>query len=203
MTRERFQLLLVRHGLTDWNEAGKLIGRSPVPLNERGAAQARAAAEAVKSFPVTAVVSSPQRRTRETAEPVARELGLEIDIDPAFDEVWLHDSWQGRTVEELRDEPEFSRFMTNPGDGSPFIEAIEDVVDRVVEGVERLRKERPAETVVVVSHGDPLRAIVAHYLGLRPAELRRFLIENGSISLLRFNPKGPQLAILNWRPSFV
>ncbi|MGH9319935.1 MAG: histidine phosphatase family protein [Vicinamibacteria bacterium] len=201
MGEERFQLILVRHGLTDWNEEGKLIGRSGVPLNERGGMQAAAAAEALKSFPVRAVISSPERRTLETAGPIASEQGLEVEIDADFDEVWLTEPWLGKTVPELQKDPEFARSRSDPGYRSPCIESIESVRDRVVAGVERLRKERAGETLVVVSHGDPLRAIVAHYLGMPIASLRRLLIDNGSVSILRFNPLGPQLTLLNWKPT--
>jgi len=198
---DRFQLILVRHGLTDWNVGGKLLGRIEIGLNENGRAQAEAAAEALRPFPVRAVFSSPQVRARETAAPIASAHGLEAEIEPAFDEVWLSEAWQGKTVEELRDDAEMERFLSDPSRRSPRIEPIEEVKSRAVAAVERLRSERPGETVVAVSHGDPLRALVAHYIGLSLSEIRRLLIENGSVSVVRFNPRGPQLTTLNWRPS--
>ena len=201
MNRDRSQLILVRHGLTDWNASGKLLGRIDIGLNENGRAQAQAAAEALRSFPVRAILSSPQVRARETAAPIASAQGLEVEIEPAFDEVWLSEAWQGKTVEELRDDAEMERFLSDPSRRSPRIEPIEEVQGRAVAAVESLRRERPGETVVVVSHGDPLRALVAHYLGLSLVDFRRFLIENGSVSLVRLNPRGPQLTTLNWRPS--
>ena len=198
---DRFQLVLVRHGLTDWNVEEKLLGRIDVGLNENGRAQAWAVAEALKGLPVRAILSSPQVRTRETAAPIASAHGLEVEIDPAFDEVWLSEAWQGKTVAELRGDAEMERFLSAPSRRSPRIEPIEEVQSRAIAGVERQRRERPGETVVVVSHGDPLRAIAAHYLGLSLADFRRLLIDNGSVSLVRFNPRGPQLTTLNWRPS--
>lgn len=197
----RFQLLLVRHGLTDWNVGGKLLGRVDIGLNENGRAQARAAAEALKSFAVRAVFSSPQVRARETAGPIADALGLAIEIEPGLDEVWLSEAWQGKTVDELRDDAEMERFLSDPLGRSPRIEPIDEVQGRAVAAVERCRRDRAGETVVMVSHGDPLRAIVSYYVGLPLAGFRRLLIENGSVSLINFNRRGPQLAILNWRPS--
>jgi len=199
---DRFQLVLVRHGLTDWNVERRLLGRIDIGLNESGRAQAKAAADALKDLPVRAIVSSPQVRARETAAPIASALGLEAEIEPAFDEVWLSEAWQGKTVEELRGDPEMERFLSDPARSSSRIEPIEEVQSRAIAGVERLRRERPGETVVVVSHGDPLRAIAAHYLGLSLDDFRRLLIDNGSVSLVRFNSHGPQLTALNWRPSF-
>jgi probable phosphoglycerate mutase len=93
------------------------------------------------------------------------------------------------------------RFLSDPARRSPRIEPIEDVQGRAVAAIERMRRDRAGETVVVVSHGDPLRAIVAYYVGLPLADFRRLLIENGSVSLVRFNSRGPQLATLNWKPS--
>lgn len=203
MSEDRFALLMVRHGLTDWNVDRKLLGRVDVRLNERGRAQARAAAEALRSFPVRAVISSPQVRARETAEPISRVLELAIEVEPGLDEVWLSEVWQGKTVEELRNDADMERFLSDPSRRSPRIEPIEDVQGRAVAAVERLRREREGETIVLVSHGDPVRAIVAHYLGLPLADFRRLLIDNGSISFLRFNRRGPQLATLNWRPSLL
>ena len=201
MNEDRFQLVLVRHGLTDWNVGGKLLGRIDIGLNENGRAQAQAAAEALKRFPVRAIFSSPQLRARETAVPIAAAHGLEIEIEPALDEVWLSEAWQGKTIEELRDDAEMERLLSDPSWRSPRIEPIEEVQSRAVAAVERRRRERPGETVVVVSHGDPLRAIAAYYLGLSLADFRRLLIDNGSVSLVRFSPRGPQLTTLNWRPS--
>lgn len=201
MSEDHFQLILVRHGLTDWNVGGKLLGRIDIGLNENGRAQAQAVAKALKSFPVRAIFSSPQVRARETAAPIASAHGLEIEIEPAFDEVWLSEAWQGKTVEELRGDSEMERFLSDPSRRSPRIEPIDEVQKRAVAGVERRRRELPGETVVVVSHGDPLRALVAHYLGLSLADFRRLLVETGSVSLVRVNDRGPQLWALNWRPS--
>jgi broad specificity phosphatase PhoE len=198
---EPFQLILVRHGLTDWNVGGKLLGRTEIALNEDGRAQAEAAAGSLKEFSVRAVFSSPRARARETAAPIASAHGLEPAIEPAFDEVWLCDAWQGKTVQELRDDAEMAALLSDPSRRSPRIEPIEDVQSRAVAAVERLRRERPGETVVVVSHGDPLRAIVAFYLRLPLADFRRLLIDNGSLSLVRFSARGSQLTVLNWKTS--
>jgi broad specificity phosphatase PhoE len=201
VSQDRFRLVLVRHGLTDWNVARKLIGRTDVGLNAEGRVQAVSAAEALKSFPVRAVFSSPQARAVETATPIAAVHGLEVRIDSGFEEVWLDPAWQGKTVEELREEPDMERFLSDPTKRSSRIEPIEDVQRRTVASVERRRQEHPGETVVVVSHGDPLRAIVAHYTALPLESIRRLLIDNGSVSVFRFRSHGPQLTALNWKPS--
>jgi broad specificity phosphatase PhoE len=199
--RPSFQLVLVRHGLTDWNEEGRLLGRSDIGLNERGLRQAEAAAAALSGFSVDRVISSPQVRTRETALPIAESFGVELEIDDGVDEVWLRESWQGKTVSELRGDPDLERAIADPLTRTDSIEPIEDVQRRGVRVVERLRREAPNRGAVVVSHGDPLRVILAHYLGIPLEGFRRLLIENGSVSVLRFHPRGPQLAVSNWRPA--
>ena len=98
------QVILVRHGVTDWNEQGRLLGRSDVPLNERGQTQAASAGEAIAGLSPGAVFSSPQRRTLETAEIVAGACGLEPQTDERLAEVWLR-GWQGKTFAELHDDP--------------------------------------------------------------------------------------------------
>lgn len=201
MRMTSFELLLVRHGLTDWNEDGRLLGRIDVELNERGRRQAERVARALESFALDAVVSSPQPRTLQTAEPIASSHELEVRVVPELDEVWLSASWQGKTVAELRGDVELERLIDDPTHRTDVIEPIEDVRARSVKGVEELRERYPDGRVVVVSHGDPLRTIVLHYLGVDLGALRRISIDNGSVSIVRFGGLGPRLALLNWTPS--
>jgi len=198
---ERFELVCVRHGLTDWNEDGRLLGRIDVGLNDRGRAQAEAAAEVLGALPVAAVYSSPQRRTRETAEPIAARLNLDVTVDEGLDEVWLCEAWQGKTVAELRGDEDLERTLDDPMHRGGSIEPVADVAERAVAAVERIRQLHPGETVVAVSHGDPLRTILAHYLGMPLAGFRRLAVDNGSVSILRFGRRRARLVHLNWTRS--
>jgi probable phosphoglycerate mutase len=195
------ELVLLRHGLTDWNEDGRLLGRIDVGLNDRGRAQAESAGEALAALPVAAVYSSPQRRTLETARPIAARRGLEVVIEEGLDEVWLSEAWQGKTVAELRGDFDLERILADPLERGGSIEPIADVEERTVAAVERIREAHPGKTVVAVSHGDPLRCILTHYLGIPLSGFRRLAVENGSITILRFGRRGAQLATLNWKPS--
>lgn len=197
----RFQLVLVRHGLTDWNEGGRLMGRAGVELNERGRKQAGIAAKALAALPVAAVYSSPRPRCLQTAEPIAGAHHREVLVDAGFDEVWLDDAWVGKRVSELRHDPDLERLIVDPAHRCDRIEPIEEVQKRCVVAAERIREERSHETVVIVSHGDPLRALVAHYLGLPLLSFRRLTIDNGSVSILRLSPHAPHLLTLNWGQS--
>lgn len=193
-------LILVRHGLTDWNENGRLMGRSDVELNARGRGQAERAAGELGSRAIEAVYSSPQVRTRQTAAPIAAAAGKDVVVEPDFDEVWLSEAWKGKTVDELRGERELQRIIDDPTHRAEAIEPIADVQARAVAGIERLRARHDGRTVVVVSHGDPLRVIVAHYLGLELAHFRRLACDNGSITEIAFSRRGPRVVLLNHAP---
>lgn len=189
-------LVLVRHGLTDWNEQGRLLGRNPIPLNERGQAQAERAARALSELSIEAVYTSPQRRTRQTAEAIAGALELSVKTEAGLDEVWLG-RWQGKLVRELRGDPDLEKYIEDPTYVCDAIEPAVEVQKRIVGFVERLRSENEVGNFVLVSHGDPLRLLVVHYLSAPLASFRRLEIENGSVSVLRFTPRGPRLLILN------
>ena len=194
-----FDLILVRHGLTDWNEEGRLLGWSEIGLNERGRAQAAAAAEALRSFAVRMVLQSPQPRARQTAEPIARAHGLEAAVEPGLAEVWLG-RWQGKTFAEIRDDPDLRRYIADPTHECEAIESAPRVERRVVEVAHRIEREGRDGAVVLVSHGDPLRIVIADFLGMELAAYRRLQVGNGSISVLRFGRQRRQLVALNWLP---
>ncbi len=195
---KRLNLVLVRHGLTDWNEEGRLLGRNPIPLNERGRAQAEAVARSLGRLSIDAVYSSPQRRTEETAGPIARELELTVETESGLDEVRLG-RWQGKLVKELRGDPDLERYIEDPTYVCDAIEPAVEVQKRIVGFTEQIRSERGTGNVVLVSHGDPLRLLVVHYLSMVLGSFRRLEIDNGSVSILRFTPRGPRLLILNWK----
>lgn len=194
------RLVLVRHGLTEWNENGRLMGRTDIELSSRGREQAERAAEVLATRGIAAVYSSPQIRTRQTAEPLARALGTDVIVEPDFDEVWLSSDWIGKTLAELRGNDDLERLIADPMHRADVIEPIAEVQARTVAAVERLRGEHPDGTVAVVSHGDPLRAIIAHYLGLKLSDFRRLAVDNGSVTEIVFRRRAPRLELLNWIP---
>ncbi len=192
-------LILVRHGVTDWNEQGRLMGRSDIELNARGRAQVEAVAQALSGLPVRAVFASPQRRTQQTAEVIARRHNVPVVAEAALAEVWLG-RWLGLTWNEAREDPDVMRYLADPTHVSDAFEPGTAVHERVVGFVERLRGETDA-TTVLVSHGDPLRILVAHYLSMPLASYRRLEVAPASVSVVRFDPVfGTRVVLLNWRP---
>ena len=192
-------LILIRHGLTDWNEQGRLLGRTHVPLNASGRAQAEAVAHALRDENVQAVLASPLRRAQETAEPIARRLGLTVETECDLDEVWLG-RWAGKTWQEIYDDPDARCFVNDALHVSDAFEPAARIRERVLRLAERLQHTHPGHTLVLVSHGDPLRVLVSHYLSMPLGSYRSLQIANGSISRLRLRDDGAQLQLLNWRP---
>jgi len=151
------ELLLARHGETDWNRERRVQGHTDVPLNARGLEQARALVESLAAVRLAAVYSSDLARACETATAVARAQSLEVRIERRLREKNFG-SWEGLTDVEIA-----ARFPAAVrgrwGDG----ETTEDVADRAIEAVEAIAARHDDGPILVVSHGGPLRAILAHH----------------------------------------
>jgi probable phosphoglycerate mutase len=200
--REPLDLVLVRHGKTDWNENGRLMGRVEISLNERGRMQAEAVARALAPMRLRAVLASPQRRTQETAAIVAAEHALAVDTEPDLAEVWVRD-WQGKSFVELASDPDLLRYFQDPTYECDAIEPMAAVRERVVRVAERLASSPDGGAVALVSHGDPLRALLSHVMGLPLARLRTITVATGSVSIIRFGVRRTRVVLLNWRPGGV
>jgi len=193
-------LILVRHGVTDWNEAGRLMGHEPIALNARGRSQAEATARALAAQPLGAVVASPQRRTQETAAIIAAPHGLAVTTDDALAEVWFG-PWVGRTFSEIIKEPDLAAYLQNPLHACDAFEPTAAVHARVVGFLERFRAASEPHAVVAVSHGDPLRILLAEILGMPLTAYRRLVIDPGSVTIVRFGEREPvRLLVANWFP---
>jgi broad specificity phosphatase PhoE len=149
-------LLLVRHGETDCNREHRVQGHTDVPLNARGREQARGLAEELADARLAAIYSSDLSRAHETAVAVAVTQGLEPVVDPRLREKNFG-SWEGLTDVEIAERfPDAVRGRW--GDG----ETTEEVAARVIEAVEVICARHGDAAVLVVSHGGPLRAVLAH-----------------------------------------
>lgn len=159
------ELLLVRHGQTDWNLAHRVQGHTDTPLNAVGREQACALADSLAAPSLVAVYSSDLSRAYETAIAVARVHGLEVTVDRDLREKNFG-SWEGLTDTEIADRfPDAVRGRW--GDG----ETTEEVAERAVAAIERIRRRHPGGRVLVVSHGGALRAILDH-LGVEHGPIR-------------------------------
>ncbi len=144
------ELLLVRHGETAWNAERRWQGHADVPLNERGRAQALTLAEELAGDGrVDVVYASDLARARETAEILARRLGVELVLDPDLREIDVG-SREGRTWTEVDDQPVW--------DGEPH----EAHAGRVLQALLRIAGAHDGGRVLVVTHGGSMRRIHEH-----------------------------------------
>ena len=190
-------LLLIRHAAAD--PVGRSIsGRTAgVHLNADGRAQAERLAERLAGLPVARVASGPLERSRETAATIADRLGLEVHVSDALDEIDFGE-WTGQPLETLSENQEWRRFNAfRGGTRAPAGELMVEVQARAVAEIDRLRGIHPAESVVLVSHGDVIRAVLAHYAGIPLDLLRRIAVEPGSISILEVDDWDARIRRLN------
>jgi broad specificity phosphatase PhoE len=141
------EILLVRHGETEWNRLHRWQGHADTPLNDTGRAQARQLARTLAGQRVDAVYSSDLSRASETAAVVAAELGLPVHVDPDLREIDVGGR-EGLTREEVEE-----RFPDGAWDG----ETREQHAERVLRALHRIAERHPDGRVVVVGHGGTLR----------------------------------------------
>jgi alpha-ribazole phosphatase len=161
------RLVLIRHGETDWNTAGRWQGQADVPLNERGQEQARRLAQELAEMEIDAIYSSDLGRARQTAAPLAQAAGLPVIVDERLREIHQGE-WQGmlaaeieaRYAETFRSRREDPLNIAPPGG-----ESVAQVRARVLASLSEILLSHPDETVAIVSHGFVLGLLRAHLLG--------------------------------------
>ncbi len=190
-------VILIRHGQTD--VAGRTFtGRAAgISLNDYGRSQAEALPGRLREVPVTAIWSSPMGRAQETARPLAAARSLDIQTHDALTEV-DYGHWQGLTIEDLADDPGWVHYNHHRSlTRIPGGESLLEIQLRMVGVLEQAIAEHPAGCVVMVSHGDPLRALVMHLLGMGLDDVLRFEISPGSVTPIRIDGGVPIVLAIN------
>lgn len=149
------ELILVRHGETDWNRDRRYQGHADPPLNDAGRAQAQELAAALEGLELDAIYSSDLRRAAETAEIIGAARGIPVIHDPGLREIDVG-SWSGLTRDEIEE-----RF---PGATEHDGETREAHLDRVRSAVEAIAARHLGERVLIVSHGGSIRTLRRHAL---------------------------------------
>jgi probable phosphomutase (TIGR03848 family) len=197
-------LLLIRHGENDFTKTHKLAGYTPnVHLNERGQSQAQALADALKDVPIKAIYSSPLERAVETATPIARVRGLEIQQEAGLMETNVG-KWQGRSLAALRLQKAWKVVQNAPSRAQfPEGETFYECQARIVTALDSIsRKYKPQDIIACVFHADPIKLAVAHYIGLPLDHFQRLSCDTASLTALYLSESGANLIKLNQRPPF-
>ncbi len=179
----RRRIVLVRHGQTDWNQKYRFQGRTDIPLNDEGTAQAECLARRLASWPVEVVYSSPLRRALSTARALAAPHGLFPVVLEGLVEVNFG-VWEGRSVLGMEGEEKlaFQAWLRDPFfNMPPGAETWESIRDRVAKAVDAIL-DGPQERIAVVSHGGIVRALYAVLVGLDPHSVWRLGVSNCSVS---------------------
>jgi probable phosphoglycerate mutase len=192
-------IVLVRHGRTDQNRRGLLLGRADPSLDDTGRAQAVALGAVMPGVltgrePV-AVVSSPLRRTMETAESIADAFGLDVEIDQRLVEI-DYGEWDETPLGDLPAEV-WAQWRGDPDYRAPGGESLADVQARVGECVAELLTRAGECAVIAVSHVSPIKAAVVWALGGDPLLAWRLRLDVASITRIASGPAGPVVVGFN------
>jgi broad specificity phosphatase PhoE len=195
------EVVIVRHGETEYNKLGVFRGRLDVPLNDRGREQAAWAAAALRSKPLAAVFSSPLVRALDTAGAIAAAHGLTPIVDQAFQNIDLGE-WQG--VEKARverEEPDLWDLWMNDPDALriPGGETLADVRERAYRRALELVWEYRGNRVAVVTHRSVAKLLGGALLGMEPGYFWKFYLDNAGFSIVGHHDGG--FVLLTWNES--
>lgn len=187
------ELILIRHGETEWSRTGRHTGRTDVALTPRGEEQARSLAPSLADRKIVLTLVSPARRARHTAELA----GLaDAETDERLWE-WDYGAYEGRTTQQIREE--------RPGwylwrDGVIGGETAERIATRVDAVLDRVRPYLADGDVALIAHGHVLRVLTARWLDLPPADGRLFKLDTGTLSTLGTEHEQPVISSWNVPP---
>jgi broad specificity phosphatase PhoE len=166
------ELLLVRHGETDWNRERRFQGHADPPLNDAGREQARMLAENLADEGIDAIYTSDLRRARETAEILAARSGSEVVALRELREIDVGD-WQGLTWPEIEERhPDGAARWGRDGHGWDGGETYDQLRERIVAALHVIAERHPGQRVLVVGHGGTVRATRAFVEGVSVVESR-------------------------------
>ncbi len=193
------EFLLVRHAINDWVSTGRLAGwTAGVHLNADGRAQAAALGEHLAHVHLDAIYASPLERTMETAQAVAAHH-TELAVQPleGIGEVRFG-TWQGEKLSRLRRDPLWQIVQMFPSRAQfPEGESIRQAQLRAVDAIEGLVTQRPKQRVILVSHSDVIKLIVAHYLGMHLDFFQRIEISPASLTTIYLGAARPTIGRVN------
>ena len=183
---------LLRHGQTPMSVQKRYAGRTDAPLTEVGVQQAAAAAKRLASAGLGVIVTSPLRRTVQTAQAVAAVTGAAVVTDDGFRETDFG-AWEGLTFAEVRERwpAEITAWLADPEVAPPGGESFTDVSARVTAALDRVLAERAGQIVLIVSHVTPIKMLVTAALLAPPAALYRMHLDVAALCEIDWYADGP------------
>lgn len=183
------EIIVVRHGATEWSENGRHTSHTDLPLTAQGRAEAEALRARITGLALDVVLTSPRLRARETADLAG--VGDRAERDDNLRE-WEYGEYEGITTAEIR--------TTIPGwtvwtGACPGGETVDEVGARADAVLARVANVKGA--VAIFSHGHFLRVLVARWMGLAPADGRRITVATGKLTMLGYEREQPVLLQLN------
>jgi broad specificity phosphatase PhoE len=200
------ELILLRHGQTEWSQAGKHTGRTDVPLTARGIADAAALAPMLARRKIAAVFTSPASRATKTAQLAGLDGDggrYPVKTDPDLWE-WDYGGYEGLMTVQIREQrPGWYLWREGviPGDADHPGESVESVGARVDRVLKRARAHLDEGDVALAAHGHVLRVLTARWLGLPPVDGRLFRLDTGTVSTLGTEHDEPVILTWNVPPS--
>lgn len=187
------RLLLVRHGETDWNKAGKFQGQIDVPLNDNGREQSRRAAEFLKEVKLDFAISSSMLRPKETAEIILQHHPeVKLQLNNELREI-SHGLWEGKFESEIEQSYPglLDEWKTAPQNVQmPEGENLQEVWERAIAAWKKIVASASG-TGIVVAHDAINKAILCHLFGLEPEHFWKFKQGNGAVTVIDY-PNGPE-----------
>ena len=194
------RLLLIRHGEVDANVEYRFLGRRDDPLNENGLAQAQRLASLAATLPIDLVLSSPKDRARTTAKAITEASGTDLRLDDRLVELDFGD-WEGLTRDQIisgdPDRREFIlRWDRDPSLAAPGGESLATVQERVVAFADDTVRDHAGETLAVVSHMGPIKALLCAALDVSLTGARRLFLDPAAVSVVDWSTR-PVVRLVN------
>ena len=192
---------LVRHGETEWNRTGRILGHSDIPLNEHGQWQVTMLARELADETLSCAYSSDLMRATETAQVLTEGRALAIEADSALRE-FCYGAWEGLTLEEVETQPStiFAEQLDLGGQAfaAPEGESTPHLLYRVRRFATRvMRHHSAADNVLIVAHAGPIRALLVCLLDLADDHFWRFQVDCAGLSVVSKEQKGSVLELWN------
>lgn len=192
-------IYLIRHGETEWNKISKVQGQIDIELSENGVRQAKLLAKRLSMEKIDAIYASNLKRARQTAAIIAEYHKHEILEREDIREISLG-PWEGLTVDEIRIKysEHYRVYREDPFNfNMPGAETFTKLADRTYNAIVSIVKENTDKTIIVVSHGNAIKAAIMRILDIDIKHYTKFRISNASISVVNFYESGAAINSLN------